>query len=81
MKNLKHTVENMFETLFLNIHVHVTHSFLANQFLLGVVSQRSRIAVDEPPNAFANLRIINAANCPINVFGIGLNAEVPVMEV
>ena len=43
--------------------------------------QRSRIAVDEAPAGFANLRVINAGVCPIKAFGVGLNTEVPLMEV
>ena len=46
-----------------------------------LISQRSRVAVDEPLAGFANLRVINAGVCPISAFGVGLNTEVPLMEV
>ena len=46
-----------------------------------LISQKSRIAVNEPAAGFANLRVINAGVCPINAFGVGLNTEVPVTEV
>ena len=39
------------------------------------------MAVNEAPSSFANLRIINAGVCPINAFGLGLNAEIPAMQV
>ena len=44
-------------------------------------SQNSRVAVNEPPSSFANLRIINAGVCPISAFGLGLKAEIPAMQV
>ena len=50
-------------------------------FFFCLVSQRSRISVDVPPTGFANLRVINAGVCKINAFGIGLNTEVPLMQV
>ena len=46
-----------------------------------VLLQNSRVAVNEAPSSFANLRIINAGVCPINAFGLGLNAEIPPMQV
>ena len=46
-----------------------------------LISQKSRIAVNEPAAGFANLRLINAGVCSINAFGIGLNTEVPAAEV
>lgn len=54
-------------------------SFVMAAFI-QIAIQRGRVAVEEPPNAFANLRIINAGACPINVFGIGLNTELAVTE-
>ena len=54
---------------------------LSGLFFVCLVLQRSRVAADVPPTGFANLRVINAGVCKINAFGVGLNAEVPLMQV
>lgn len=55
-------------------------SFIFAAFLQLAV-QRSRLHVIQPPNGFANLKIINAAPCSLNVSGLELNANIPVDEV
>lgn len=54
-------------------------SFMMAAFV-QIAIQNSRVAVNEAPSSFANLRIINAGVCPINAFGLGLNAEIPAMQ-
>lgn len=54
-------------------------SFVMAAFI-QIAIQRSRVAADVPPTGFANLRVINAGVCKINAFGVGLNAEVPLMQ-
>lgn len=54
-------------------------SFVMAAFI-QIAIQKSRVVVVEPPTSFANLRVINAGVCPIQVFGIGLNTEVAVMK-
>ena len=54
---------------------------LSGLFFVCLVLQRSRVAADVPPTGFTNLRVINAGVCKINAFGVGLNAEVPLMQV
>ncbi|KAK3710372.1 hypothetical protein QZH41_012301, partial [Actinostola sp. cb2023] len=54
-------------------------SFVFAAFLHLAV-QRSRLHVVEPPNGFANLKIINAAPCILKVSGTGLDTSIPVDE-
>ena len=60
-----------------------TNSFQSTPFPFSwSFLQRSHIAVEEPPNNFANLRIINAGVCPLSVSGAGLNpTDLQLMEV
>lgn len=54
-------------------------SFVMAAFI-QIAIQRGRVAADIPPAGFANLRVINAGVCKISAFGVGLNAEVPLMQ-
>ncbi|PFX14963.1 Solute carrier family 15 member 2 [Stylophora pistillata] len=54
-------------------------SFVMAAFI-QIAIQRGRVAADIPPAGFANLRVINAGVCEISAFGVGLNADVPLMQ-
>jgi hypothetical protein len=49
--------------------------------ILQLAIQNSRIHVVEPPNGFANLKIINAAQCDLKIVATGLDTTVSVDEV
>lgn len=55
-------------------------SFIFAAFLQLAI-QNSRIHVVEPPNGYANLKIINAAQCDLKIAGTGLDTTVSVDEV
>ncbi|EDO33075.1 predicted protein, partial [Nematostella vectensis] len=52
-------------------------SFVFAAFL-HIAIQKSRLHVVEPPNGFANLRVINAAPCPLKVSGFGFDTSLAV---
>ncbi|XP_031550604.1 solute carrier family 15 member 1-like [Actinia tenebrosa] len=54
-------------------------SFVFAAFL-QIAIQNSRIHVVAPPNGYANLKIINAAQCDLKIAGTGLDATVSVDE-